>query len=56
MRYPILVEEFGHFRCNHVPIIWDGNERNFLSGLRFSLGDRRRSFLGVWLWHGAHNN
>ncbi len=55
MGHSIFIEEFGHFCRNHIPIVGHGNERDFLAGLRFSLGGRRGCLLGLWSWSIAHN-
>ncbi len=56
MGYAIFIEECGHFRRDHILIVRNCNEGDFLARLRFSLSDRSRIFLGVWLWCGAHND
>lgn len=55
MGYSIFIEEFGHFRRDHIPIVGHRNERDFLAGLRFILGGRRGCLLGLWSWSIAHN-
>ena len=55
MGYSILIKKFGHFRCDHVLIVGDRNERNFLAGLRLRFSGRKRCLRGFWIWCVAHH-
>ncbi len=48
MRYAVLIKERSHFRRNHVLVVRDRDERNFLTGLRWCLRSRGRYLLGMW--------
>ncbi len=34
----VLIEEFGHFVCHHVPVIRNRDEGDFFARLRFAIG------------------
>jgi|GEM_PF-5161858 len=43
MGYAILIEKLGHFSLDHILIVRNRNEGNFLARLAFSLSDGSRS-------------
>lgn len=44
MAHAILIEQLFHLLRNHIPIVRNGNERDFFPGLRLVLRLRRRLF------------
>ncbi len=47
--YPVFVEQLGHFFGDHVTVIWNRDERDFLARFRNALGRERFSFRLFWL-------
>ena len=50
----VFIEHFGHFLGDHVPIVWNGNERDFFSDFGLALGSRTFGTLGWTLWFLTH--
>ncbi len=55
MGYPILIKQLGHFRCNHVSIVGNRDQGDFLTRLRCRVSGGRRILLGILILRVAHS-
>lgn len=54
MRHSVFIEHFSHFLRDHVPIVWNGNERDFFSYFGRTLRSRTFGIRGWALWCSTH--